>query len=72
MDWFLDRARALGVEHGAPPPLLLGRHLLKLGLTPGPEIGRILKAVYEQQLDGHVATVDEATDVARRIIEDQL
>jgi tRNA nucleotidyltransferase (CCA-adding enzyme) len=71
MDWFLDRARALGVEHGAPPPLLLGRHLLKLGLTPGPEIGRILKAVYEQQLDGHVATVDEATDAARRIIADQ-
>ena len=71
MDWFLDRARALGVEHGAPPLLLLGRHLLKLGLTPGPGIGRILKAVYEQQLDGHVATVDEAIKAARRIIEDQ-
>ena len=68
MDWFLERARALGVEHGAPPPLLLGRHLLKLGLTPGPEIGRILKAVYEQQLDGQVTTVEEATEAARALI----
>ena len=28
MTWFLERARALGVEHEAPKPLLLGRHLL--------------------------------------------
>ena len=71
MDWFLERARALGVEHGAPPPLLLGRHLLTLGLTPGPDIGRILKAVYDQQLDGQITTLDEATDAARRIIGNQ-
>ena len=69
MDWFLERARALGVEHGAPPPLLFGRHLLKLGLTPGPPIGRILKAVYEQQLDGQVTTVEEAVAAAQEIID---
>jgi hypothetical protein len=31
-------------------------------------MGRILRAVYEQQLDGDVATVDEATEAARRVI----
>src|SRR5213082_217089 len=36
MDWFLERARALGVEHRPPPPILLGRHLLALGMQPGP------------------------------------
>jgi tRNA nucleotidyltransferase (CCA-adding enzyme) len=71
MDWFVERARALGVEHGAPQPLLLGRHVLKLGLTPGPTIGRILKTVYEQQLDGHVATIDEAIEAARDVIGDE-
>ena len=71
MDWFLERACALGVEHGAPPPLLLGRHLLKLGLTPGPDIGQILKAVYEQQLDGQVTTAEQAVAAARRIIGDR-
>ena len=36
MDWFLERARALGVEHRPPAPILLGRHLLELGVKPGP------------------------------------
>ncbi len=60
MDWFLERARALGVEHRPPAPILLGRHLLALGLKPGPRVGEILKAVYEQQMDGAVTTLDEA------------
>ena len=40
MDWFLERARALGVEHRPPAPILLGRHVLELGLKPGPRVGR--------------------------------
>ena len=68
MDWFLDRARALGVEHRPPAPLLLGRHLLALGLTPGPRVGEILKLVYEQQLDGEVTTTESATEAARALI----
>tara|TARA_B100000586_G_C20082243_1_gene415941 strand:+ start:30 stop:1241 length:1212 start_codon:yes stop_codon:yes gene_type:complete len=70
MDWFLERARALGVEHAPPAPLLLGRHLLDLGLRPGPEIGRILKAVYEQQLDGRVTALEAAIAAAKTIIAD--
>jgi tRNA nucleotidyltransferase (CCA-adding enzyme) len=68
MAWFLDRARALGVEHGPPKPLLLGRHLLALGLTPGPRIGAILRQVYERQLDGEITTVEQALTIARDIL----
>src|SRR5206468_4419308 len=68
MDWFLDRARGLGVEHRPPPPLLLGRHLLALGLTPGPRVGEILKKVYEQQLDGKIMTLDEAVAAAKELL----
>jgi tRNA nucleotidyltransferase (CCA-adding enzyme) len=68
MDWFLDRARALGVEHRPPPPILLGRHLLALGLTPGPRVGDILKAVYEQQMDGSVTTLEDAIAAAQRLL----
>jgi tRNA nucleotidyltransferase (CCA-adding enzyme) len=68
MDWFLTRARALGVEHQPPPPLLLGRHLLALGLTPGPRIGEILKQVYEKQLDGEVRSVEEGIAMAEEIL----
>jgi tRNA nucleotidyltransferase (CCA-adding enzyme) len=68
MDWFIDRARALGVEHQPPPALLLGRHLLALGLSPGPKVGEILEQVYEKQLDGEVRTIDEAIEAARRLL----
>ena len=35
---------ALGVEHRPPAPILLGRHLLELGMKPGREMGEILKS----------------------------
>ncbi|HZJ31328.1 MAG TPA: HD domain-containing protein [Vicinamibacterales bacterium] len=68
MDWFLERARALGVEHRPPAPLLLGRHLLDLGMTPGPRVGDVLKQVYEKQLDGEITTVEEAIAAARPLV----
>ena len=69
MDWFLERARSLGVEHRPPAPILLGRHVLELGLEPGPRVGEILKAVYEQQLDGRITTLEEAIDAAKLLVE---
>ena len=69
MDWFLERARALGVEHRPAPPILLGRHVLALGLTPGPRVGEILKAVYEKQMDGTVTTLEQAIEEAKRLVQ---
>ena len=68
MDWFLRRAEELDVAKRPPEPILKGRDLLALGLSPGPEIGRILKAVYERQLDGVVTNIDEARAEARRVL----
>jgi len=68
-DWFLDRARALGVQHEAPAPLVLGRHLIALGVTPGPSMGTMLKALYERQLDGEITSVDEGIAAARALVE---
>jgi tRNA nucleotidyltransferase (CCA-adding enzyme) len=68
MDWFLERARRLGVEHDAPAPLVMGRHLLALGVAPGPRMGEILKVIYDQQLDGLVTTEDEGIAAASAII----
>jgi tRNA nucleotidyltransferase (CCA-adding enzyme) len=69
MDWFLERARALGVQHAPPEPLIKGRHLLALGLSPGPRIGQLLAEIYEQQLDGTITTVEEGLREARQILE---
>jgi tRNA nucleotidyltransferase (CCA-adding enzyme) len=68
MDWFLNRARGLGVEHRAPSPILLGRHVLALGVAPGPRVGEILKAAYEEQLDGRIANLEDAMALARRLV----
>ena len=68
MDRFIERARALGVEHQPPAPLLLGRHLLALGMSPGPQIGEILRQVYEKQLDGEITSVEAGIEEARRLL----
>ena len=68
MEWFRERVRELDVAVRPPEPLLKGRDLLSLGLRPGPEIGRILKAVYEKQLDGAVTTEEDARAEAQRIL----
>lgn len=68
INWFIERARSLGIEHKPPAPILLGRHLIELGVTPGPRMGEILRAVYELQLDGVVTMLDEAQASARTIL----
>lgn len=68
-EWFLARVRELGIEHQAPAALLLGRHVLALGLPPGPRIGEITRAVYERQLDGEVVALEDAIAAAQAVIE---
>jgi tRNA nucleotidyltransferase (CCA-adding enzyme) len=67
-DWFIARARALEVQEKPPAPILFGRHLLEMGLQPGPRLGEITRAVYEKQLDGRVRTLEEAKVAAREMI----
>jgi tRNA nucleotidyltransferase (CCA-adding enzyme) len=68
-EWFIERARELEVEQRPPAAILLGRHLLELGLAPGPKMGEITRAVYEMQLDGRVRTLEEAKGAAHKILE---
>jgi tRNA nucleotidyltransferase (CCA-adding enzyme) len=67
-EWFVGRARELSLEKGPPPALLLGRHLLEMGLKPSPLVGHIQRAVYEMQLDNRVRTLEEAQAAARELI----
>jgi tRNA nucleotidyltransferase (CCA-adding enzyme) len=68
MEWFREKVRALDVAMRPPEPLLKGRDLLELGMSPGPAMGKLLQAVYELQLDGAVRTLDDAREQARRIL----
>lgn len=51
-EWIMARAEALKVKDSAPKPIIMGRHLIDLGLKPSPDFGRITEAAYEAQLDG--------------------
>lgn len=68
-EWFIERVRELEVEQRPPEPLLRGRHVLELGLPPGPRVGEITQAVYEMQMDNRVRTLAEAKAAAQQIIE---
>ncbi len=56
----------------APPPLLDGRALIAhLGLSPGPQIGKILDGLQEAQAVGEVRTKEEALAWAQRFLAEQ-
>jgi tRNA nucleotidyltransferase (CCA-adding enzyme) len=67
-EWFIEKVRSLQVEKKAPEPLLMGRHLIEMGLEPGPQFKQVLDAVYELQLDGAVASLPDATAAAKNIL----
>lgn len=52
LEALLARAKALALQDRAPRPILLGRHLLALGMQAGPAFGPILAAAFEAQLEG--------------------
>jgi tRNA nucleotidyltransferase (CCA-adding enzyme) len=64
----LRRAKELGILHAKPTALLQGRDLLALGMSPGPEVGRILKAVYQLQVDGQLRSSQQALDAAKALV----
>lgn len=68
--WLLERAKELEVRDSAPRPIVMGRHLLDLGLRPGPEFTPILNACYEAQIDGEVSTLEEGICFTRKLIEE--
>jgi tRNA nucleotidyltransferase (CCA-adding enzyme) len=56
------KADELQVRSSAPKPVLMGRHLMELGLKPGPECGSILEAAYEAQLEGRFSDLAQALE----------
>lgn len=59
------RASALRLRQSAPQKILQGRDLLRLGVPPGPAMGKILAQAFEAQLDGQVTNLESAISWAR-------
>ena len=59
-EWLLDQARRLSVQDKPPQPFLKGRHLIEMGIKPGPEIGKLLKQAFDVQINGEIRSLNEA------------
>jgi len=66
-EWFIQKVRELEIEKRPPAPILMGRHLLEMGMDPSPDFKRILDAVYELQLDGKVTDLESAVTAAKEL-----
>lgn len=54
------KAAELQLQAGAPQPILMGRHLIELGMKPGKEFSVILDAAFDAQLEGSFFDVSGA------------
>lgn len=68
---FVDVRRRVAelAESGlAPDPLIAGDDLIEAGFQPGPVFKHVLDGVYDAQLEGSIATREEALALARAIL----
>ena len=63
------RAAGIPDDKVAPPPLVTGADLLEMGAKEGPTLGRVLKKLYDAQLDERITAKRQALTVARGLLE---
>jgi tRNA nucleotidyltransferase/poly(A) polymerase len=64
-DFVKSKLEEYGQERIAPPPLLTGKDLIAAGYEPGPWFSRVLAAAEDAQLEGRIATKEEALQLAK-------
>jgi len=64
----MRRARGIAKDQVAPQPLITGDKLLAMGLREGPSLGRVLRTIYDAQLNEELTTRREALALARKMI----
>ena len=62
------RARGIAQDRIAPPPLVTGGDLKDMGLPEGPQVGRILRELYDAQLNEELRSRTHALHRAREMI----
>ncbi len=67
--WLFKRFEELRINRETIKPLIMGRDLIKLGVPPGPDMGRLLGKLYKAQLDGLFETKAQGLEKARRLVE---
>ena len=69
MELFWKRTQELAIRDSVPKPIVLGRHLMPMGIQPGPKMGEILHRCFEAQLDGEFSDLEGGLEFARRLCQ---
>ena len=65
VECWVNVANRLAIKDQKPKPILMGRHLLSLGMEPGREMGMVLADAFEDQLDGDFSDLPGAIKWAK-------
>jgi poly(A) polymerase len=65
-DFVVERYHSMPEEDVRPRPLLTGRELIAAGYAPGPRFKEMLQAAEDAQLEGAIATTEDAVALVRR------
>jgi tRNA nucleotidyltransferase/poly(A) polymerase len=68
--WLLNKFKEMNVSKETIQALIQGRDLIKMGIKPGPPMGKILEKLYQLQLDNEFETHAEGLEAARKIISE--
>jgi poly(A) polymerase len=64
-DYLVAQAGEFTAKPEVVPPLLGGDDLIALGMSPGPELGRMLDELRDLQLQEDITTVEQAREWVR-------
>ena len=59
-DYLRQKQNEIPIYEAKPLPLLTGKDLIALGLSPGPRFGKILEEAYDAQLEGKIGSREDA------------
>lgn len=68
--WLLDKFTELNVSKETIQPLIMGRDLIKMGVPPGPQMGKYLKKLYQMQLDNEFDTIEGGLTIADKLLKE--
>ncbi len=63
--WLKERSKSVGQLE---KPILRGCNVLKMGLCQGPVVGKIIRQVYEYQIEDKVTNADDAKQLAKDLL----
>ena len=67
--WLLKKFEEWNVSKETIQPLIMGRDLIKMGVSPGPLMGKFLKKLYHLQLDNEFDTKEKGLAIAKDLIK---